>query len=220
MHAVIMNGSPRIRKHSNTDRILARFLQGMTEDGSTFEQYEISDRKQWERARTAFQHNDRILIALPLYVENIPGLLMEFLETLIPRGGDATLSFILQGGFAEGAQLRCGEAYLEMLAGRLGCRYGGTLVKGDNFGIRLTEGKEQERITAPYREMGRVYSREGSFFSEECRKFTGPETFPFFTRLLISVVFRMIARKRFARAARAWGATRPLDDRPYGGRGV
>lgn len=35
------------------------------------------------------------------------------------------LSFILQGGFAEGCQYRCGEQFLEKLPSYLGCSYGG-----------------------------------------------------------------------------------------------
>ncbi|MCR5033395.1 MAG: NAD(P)H-dependent oxidoreductase, partial [Lachnospiraceae bacterium] len=77
MHVLIINGSPRVKKYSNTDKILTAFTRGLTETGSTFEQYEISDRKQWEQIREAYYQNTQILIALPLYVECIPGLLME-----------------------------------------------------------------------------------------------------------------------------------------------
>ena len=35
------------------------------------------------------------------------------------------MAFLLQGGFMEGVQLRCGEAYLKILAGKLGCTYMG-----------------------------------------------------------------------------------------------
>ena len=105
MHVMIINGSPRVKQYSNTDKILAEFTQGMTENGTTFEQYEVSDRSQWDAIRAAYEKNDNILIALPLYVECIPGLLLEFLETLTPKSGDARMSFILQSGFAEGVHM-------------------------------------------------------------------------------------------------------------------
>jgi flavorubredoxin len=104
MHAVIINGSPRIKKLSNTDKILEKFTAGMTENGTTFEQYEVSDKKQWEDIRKAFYENTHILIAIPLYVECIPGLLLEFLETLSPKNDETEIAFILQSGFAEGIQ--------------------------------------------------------------------------------------------------------------------
>ncbi len=249
MHALIINGSPRAKKFSNTDKILLRITAGMAESGATFEQYEISDRAQWPTIRARFYQCDHILIALPLYVECIPGLLIEFLETLDTErkalspglsasendsAGDAAeaesdaqlskpasdakkpvLSYLLQSGFAEGVQLRCGEAYLQMLAENLGCEYGGTLVKGDNFSIRLFEGEQRDKITAPYQEMGRIYGRDGAFTDEACKKFTGPEIFPLPVRLLVGLVFKTFAKKMFQKKAQEWGCTRPLDDRPY-----
>lgn len=232
MHALIINGSPRAKKFSNTDKILLRITAGMAESGATFEQYEISNRAHWPTIRERFYQCDHILIALPLFVECIPGLLMEFLETLdaerkalVPSlsagesesvgGKKPLLSFLLQSGFAEGVQLRCGEAYLHKLAGNLGCEYGGTLVKGDNFSIRLFEGEQRDKITAPYQEMGRIYGRDGAFTDEACKKFTGPEIFPLPVRLLVGLVFKTFAKKMFQKKAQEWGCTRPLDDRPY-----
>ncbi|MBR5426389.1 MAG: hypothetical protein IK106_07680 [Clostridiales bacterium] len=238
MHALIINGSPRVKTYSNTDKILGKITEGMKESGSSYEQFEISDRSQWDSIRERFYCVDHILIALPLYVECIPGLLMEFLETIEPiakaRPADATsaasrsaadgsetvsrpkLSFLLQSGFAEGIQLRCGEAYLEKLAGMLGCEYGGTLVKGDNFSIRLFEDEQREKIVGKYAEMGRIYGRDGAFTDEACEKFTGPEVFPFPIRLLIGLMFKTMAKKSFNDMAKKWGCTKPLTDRPYG----
>ena len=234
MHALIINGSPRVKKYSNTDKILKKITSGMKKSGSTFEQYEISDRNQWDTIRERFYESDHILIALPLFVECIPGLLMEFLETLPVEehmsassasdagiGGSSALkkpvlSFLLQSGFAEGIQLRCGEAYLQKLAPLLGCEYGGTLVKGDNFSIRLVSKQEQEKITAPYEEMGRIYGRDGAFTDEACRSFTGPEVFPLPVRILVGLIFKTVAKRMFKKKAEEWGCTRPLTDRPYG----
>ena len=72
MHALIINGSPRVKKYSNTDKILEKITSGMKASGATFEQYEVSDRAQWEKIRERFFLSDHILIALPLFVENIP----------------------------------------------------------------------------------------------------------------------------------------------------
>ncbi len=215
MHVLIINGSPRIKKYSNTDKILAKFTEGMCESGVTFEQYEISDRKKWDDIRNAFYENKDILIALPLYVECIPGLLMEFLETLTPKNDDTRISFILQSGFAEGIQLRCGEEYLKKLAGYLGCTYMGTLVKGDNFGIRFVGAEQREKITGQYEQMGREYAKDGGFMSEECRKFTGPEVFPAYVRLLVGLMFKTVARRSLNKVSREWGCNKPLDFRPY-----
>ena len=82
MHVVIINGSPRAQKYSNTEKIIAAFAKGLAEKGSTFETHAVSNRKTWDAIRGAYLKNDEILIALPLYVECVPGLLLEFLETL------------------------------------------------------------------------------------------------------------------------------------------
>ncbi len=215
MHVLIINGSPRVKTYSNTDKILEKFVNGMSENGITFEQYEVSDVKQWDIMREAYYNNSKIIIALPLYVECIPGLLMEFMETLKPKNDGTGMAFILQSGFAEGIQLRCGEAYLEILAGKLGCEYLGTLVKGDNFSIRFFEGEQRDRITEPYTEMGREFSKNGDFKSEACKKFTGPEVFPAYIRLLVGLLQKTLAKKMFNKIAADWGCTKAIDYRPY-----
>ncbi len=215
MHVLIINGSPRVKKYSNTDKILEKFTNGLCENGTTFEQYEVSDRSQWDAIKAAYEKNTNILIALPLFVECIPGLLMEFLETLAPKNDGSKMAFLLQSGFAEGIQLRCGEAYLEILAGKLGCEYKGTLVKGDNFSIRFMDGEMRDKITGKYTQMGREFAKNGDFTSDACKKFTGPEIFPAPVRGIVGLVFKSVAKKGFIKIAQTWGCTKPLDDKPY-----
>ncbi len=215
MYAVIINGSPRVKAQSNTDKIIGSFSKGFCEGGNTCDVYAISERNKWDEIRKAYNENENIIIALPLFVECIPGLLIEFIETLEPKDKKTTLSFILQSGFTEGIQLRCGEAYLEILTEKLGCSYGGTLVKGGNFMFRFREGKELERAIAPYGRMGREFAANGNFFSKKCKRFTGPEIYP---KPMLKIVDRVIhkgGRESFDRAAAGWGCTEPLDSRPY-----
>lgn len=216
MHLVIINGSPRVKKYSNTDKIITSFTKGFCEKGNTYELYTISDRSEWEKARNAFERNTDILIAIPLYVENIPGILLEFLETLpVKNKLGAKIYFILQSGFAEGCQLRCGEAFLEKLPGFLGCEYGGTLVKGDNFSIRIMEGDNLAKILTPYEEMGRLFAEKKGFDNEEAKAFTGPEVFPKPIQFLLQFMFKTFAKSSFRKAAKSWGCTKSLKYRPY-----
>ena len=67
MHVVIIHGSPRVKEFSNTDKILAKFTEGLTENGTTFEQYEVSDRKQWDAISTAYNTNKNLIMSIPLY---------------------------------------------------------------------------------------------------------------------------------------------------------
>ena len=215
MHALIINGSPRVKKYSNTNAILEKFTEGLCENGATFEQYEISDKASWDTIREAYCRNTDILIALPLYVECVPGLLMEFLETLTPKSDGSRMAFLLQGGFMEGVQFRCGEACLKIIAGKLGCEYMGTLVKGDNFMIRFFEGEWRDKVTGPYQDMGREFAANGNFNSEACKKFTGHEKFPLPVRIYVGHILKTQASKGFEQIAAMLDCDKPLDYNPY-----
>lgn len=142
MHLVIISGAARPQSKSNTAKVITAFQKGFEANGNTTEVRYLSGRRQWEQAANAFAQNDRILIAFPLYVENIPGILLEFLSGLSPKQIPGTkLAFLIQGGFPEASQSRCCEAFLETLPAQLGCDYAGTLIKGDMFGTSLVDKK-------------------------------------------------------------------------------
>jgi len=178
MHIVIINASPRTEKKSNTATIIRAWLRGYEQGGNTVEVYHLSDRKQWEAAKEAFEKNQHILFALPLYVENIPGVMLEFLEELPPKAEPGTkLSFLLQSGFPEACQRRCGEHYLEKLPGYLNCEFAGILSRGDMFGVNLMGEKAGDKMVQHFEEMGRRFAENGDFLFPEAKAFTGIEYF-------------------------------------------
>lgn len=85
----------------------------------------------------------------------------------------------MQGGFGEGCQLRCGEAFLAKLPEYLGVRYGGCLVKGDNFGIRILDEEKQAQATKPYQAMGELFAEGDGFFREEAKNLPAQNIFRF-----------------------------------------
>ena len=95
---------------------------------------------------------------------------MEFLETLPVKNMNTRMSFILQGGFAEANQLNCGREFLKKLPKHLGISYGGTLIKGDNFGIRVVGKEDVIKLTGPYKEMGKAFVTENGFKDETVKK--------------------------------------------------
>ena len=103
MHLVIISGAARHQGKSNTAKIITAFQTGYEEGGNTTEVWYLSDHSQWAGAAQAFERSDNLLIALPLYVENIPGILLEFLSGLRPKTVPGTrLAFLLQGGLSGG----------------------------------------------------------------------------------------------------------------------
>ena len=215
-HLVIINGSPRTAKFSNTDKIIHSFAKGLEEVGATWELHNISSRTEWDAAREAFLTHPRTLIALPLYVECVPGLLLEFIETLPKeRQTPGELSFLLHGGMDEGNEFRLGEHFLQGLPAQLGCSYGGTMVRGGSFRIRTVEGEERAKMVTPFLKMGRVYAQKGTFNTPEAKRFTGPEQYPWLLRKMVSLLFMKKVNKSFEDFAQSWGCVRPLDDKPY-----
>jgi len=219
-HVVILNGSPRVKKNSNTNKIIDSFSEGLQEAGITHKLYSLSNRTEWDEAREAFMTNEHIIIALPLFVECLPSMLLEFLNTLpMERKQPAKLSFILHSGFDEGHQLRLGEKFLKTLAPQLGCTYGGTLVKGGSFMLRMRDNsyikKMTDKMLATYATMGRSFAHNGNFLTTDAQKFTGDEQNPWLGRSLFNLVIYRIVKRNFDRFAKEWGCTRPLDDKPY-----
>lgn len=215
MHVVIINGSPRTEKYSNTEKIIDAFAEGLSEAGASNERYAISNKSNWEKARTAYTNNAEIIIALPLYVESAPGILLEFLETLPIKDANTRISFILQGGFAEASQLDCGVEFLKKLPSYLGVCYGGTLIKGDNFGIRVVEKDDVIKLTEPYKDMGKAFVTENGFKNDTVKKYAGPDYFSFPTRVMLQIMFKTVAKKKYAEVANEWGCKKPIDYRPW-----
>ena len=216
MHLVIISGAARPRAKSNTAKIIAAFQAGYEEGGNTTEVWYLSDHSQWSGAAQAFARNDNLLIALPLYVENIPGILLEFLSGLKPKTAPGTkLAFLLQGGFPEVSQSRCCEAYLETLPAQLSCEYARTLIKGDLFGLSLTDEKSRAKLLAPFTEMGRYYAKTGYFDKAAVDKFAGPEYMPKSQIRMYNLVFKHISRLFMGGIAKKLGCKGRLDARPY-----
>lgn len=217
MHLVIISGATRAKNKSNTAKIIEAFRKGYEAEGNTTEVWYLSERSQWQMVKEAFQKNKNILFALPLYVENIPGSMLEFLETLEKKNEAGTkIAFLVQGGFPEASQLRCCERYLEMLPAMLGCEYVGTLIKGDMFGLSMIDDKQRNKVLLPFEEMGRKFAKAHSFSKEEVCQFAGPEFFPKSTLRGFQLIGRHIQRIFMSKMAKSLGCKQKLDVRPYG----
>lgn len=215
MNLLIISCTPRIKEKSNTDKILDEFKKGYESNGNTTETLYLSKRNEWETIRNKFYENDNILFALPLYVECIPGIMMEFLETLEPKQNTNTkIGFLLQGGFAEASQLRCCEKYLETLPSLLGCEYNGTLLKGDMFAVSFVDGEIRKQMVAPFYKMGQYYAQNNYFNKEVVNDFAKPE---YFSKKVIFINNMLSPLKKlfFKLFAKKLGCKKSLTYKPY-----
>ncbi len=215
MNLLIISCTPRIKEKSNTDKILDEFKKGYESYGNTTETLYLFKRNEWEIIRKKFYENDNILFALPLYVECIPGIMAEFLETLKPKQNSNTkIGFLLQGGFAEASQLRCCESYLETLPSLLGCEYNGTLLKGGMFAVSFIDGKMRKQMIEPFYNMGKYYAQNNYFNKEVVNDFAKPE---YFSKKVIlqNNILSPLNKLFFRLFAKKLGCKKSLSYKPY-----
>ena len=123
-------------------------------------------------------------------------------------------AFLLQGGFPEASQSRCCEAFLETLPPQLGCEYAGTLIKGDMFGIGLVDEKNQNKMLAPFTQMGRVFASSGRFEKSAVDAFAAPESMSKKQMRAYNLLGKHISRFFMGHIAKKLGCKEKLNARP------
>jgi hypothetical protein len=211
---VIFCCSPKPEKTSNTALIVNAFIKGYEKPA---EIYYLNKRGQWDNYKKIFEENSSVIFAMPLFVECVPGILMEFLESLTAKKdmeNKMKMGFILQSGFEEACQLRTCEKYLEKLPSYLGCEYAGTLIKGGMFALAMSSEKSKEKMLRPFYDMGAAYARENRFDKETVTKFAAPERYSKSVCLLIKLL-SPISKIAWGFMARKLGVNGKLNARPY-----
>ena len=104
---------------------------------------------------------------------------------------------------------------METLPAQLGCEYAGTLIKGDLFGVGLVDEKSQEKMLAPFTQMGRVFARSGRFEKPVVDAFAAPEYMPAKQVRTYHLFGRHISRFFMGHIAKKLGCKEKLDARPF-----
>jgi len=172
-----LNGSPR-GKSANSAILLARIGEGWEAEGGSSEMLHLARHDDFERAVAAFGEADTVVLAMPLYTDAMPGLVKEYIEALEPyvgREGNPRIAFVVQSGFSEALHSRYLERYLVKLAGRLGCEYAGTLVKGGGEAIRLMPVSANRTLFERARALGRSLALDGRFDAGVVSRIAGTE---------------------------------------------
>ena len=191
MKLTVFNGSPR-GKGSNTKVLLEHFLKGfVTTEGNTYELAYLIRVKESDNFIKLFRDAEQVLLAFPLYDDAMPAIVKTFVESLEPlcgRDENPDIGFIVQSGFPESIHSRYVERYLEKLAGRLGCRYKGTIIKGGVERIRMTSDWMNKKLFSSFYELGKTFGETGEFNKQIVLKLGQPERITKFNFLFMKIL--------------------------------
>ncbi len=217
MHWTMLDGSPRGR-HSNTSMILECLGKGLERAGQSVQIRHLALSSDRQGAAQGFASAQRFILGFPLYADSMPGLVMEFIEQLEPyvgRAGNPPVGFVVQSGFPEPGHSRPTEAYLRLLAKRLGSPCLGTLVKGAMEGVREMPPVVTSRLFRRLEEIGYVLGEKGEFDPKQLRALCGPDWFRGWRVPLLHLALRGIVNPHWhLRQIRNWAYFR-REDRPY-----
>lgn len=191
MKLTVFNGSPR-GSASNTQVLMGRFIEGFLETpGNTAEIVCLRDEKDRARLVRMFEDCDAAMLAFPLYTDTTPAVVKEFIESLQPlcsRPGNPALGYCVISGFPEAVHTQGVQRYLEKLAAMLGCRYIGTITKGNAEGVRWGSEKGNAALFEAFRRFGRDLAQSGSFSETALAEVAGPVKFSKAMAAVFSIV--------------------------------
>lgn len=95
------------------------------------------------------------------------------------------------------------------------CCYGGTLIKGDMFGLGLMDEKNRAKVLAGFTEMGRCFAKSHEFDEQTVRDFSGPEYMAEKEIRMFNRFGRPVQRIFMGRMAKKMGCKERLDAKPY-----
>lgn len=162
MKTLIINGSPKA-KNGNTEVFIQQFIKGA---GTSYEVcYVVKEDSQ--QLAEYMQQFDTIIIAMPLYIHAMPGIVMKLIGCMEPaKDTGKSIGFIVQFGFMESAHSKYLEKYLSSLARHLNYSYLGTVVRGGSSGISMMPDKMTKKLFNQMQMLGEYFEKEGSFDKE------------------------------------------------------
>jgi NAD(P)H-dependent FMN reductase len=180
MRLMVFNGSPRT-KRGNTSTLLGDVLVGFAGNAAdTIEVHYLNTHSRRRTAADAFQRCDVAIIAFPLYMHAMPGIVMTWLEMLEPLDPvrQVKIGFLVQGGLPEARQSRAVEAFLKRLPSRLGCVHLGTAVRGGVEAMQFAPPFMFRKMRRAFTQLGRQLACDRRFDDATLAELAGHETMP------------------------------------------
>lgn len=179
MKLAIFNGSPRGRT-SNTKTLLDHFQKGFENAGGEIKIVDyLVQEKHLDKQVLHFRESENILLAFPLYVDSVPGVVKQFIETIGNfDGSDKNIWFFVHSGFPEAIHCEGLVRYLELLSKRWKMNYKGTILKPGTEQIRMRPMKKNSKLFRDFEELGRGVEQTGLFNQEILERFKQPYLYP------------------------------------------
>jgi hypothetical protein len=158
MKRLLLNGSPR-GKNSNSRLLISWFQEGLKLAGQQEAPViDLADTRNVREQVNAFHEADEILLAMPLYADQAPGIVMHFFTWLVKDGSERVVGkkiyFIIQSGFMESMQSQALRDLLNRFCKRVGLINCGVAIKGGVEGIRMMPPRMQKKLRGWINESG------------------------------------------------------------------
>jgi hypothetical protein len=167
MKLTLFNGSPRGKK-SNTKILMDHFTRGFQENHpeNSVEILYLTHARDREKASDSFSNSEVLIIALPLYVDCMPAMVKETIESLEPlcnNENNPALGFVIQSGFPESIHSTFLKQYFIKLCKRLNCQYLGTVIKGGVEGIQIQPPWMKKKLFQSFFQLGKSFIENSQF---------------------------------------------------------
>jgi NAD(P)H-dependent FMN reductase len=179
MKLAIFNGSPR-GLTSNTNTLLQYFQRGFEDSGGEIASVDYLIKEKELKSQVEHFHGAaNILLAFPLYVDSVPGIVKQFIEEIGNFDGSGkNIIFFVHSGFPEAIHSDGLVCYLELLAKRWNMNHVGTILKPGTEQIRMRPKKKNEDLFQDFEQLGRALAQSGSLDQKILARFRKLYLFP------------------------------------------
>ncbi|HPF51407.1 MAG TPA: NAD(P)H-dependent oxidoreductase [Draconibacterium sp.] len=179
MQLAIFNGSPR-GKTSNTRKLLEHFQRGFENAGGEINilDYLIQEKHLDEQVQH-FRETENILLAFPLYVDSVPGVVKQFIEAVGQFDGSGkNIWFFVHSGFPESIHCEGLIRYMELLTKRWNMNNMGTILKPGTEQVRMLPLERNKKLFFDFERLGSTLAKSGSLDQNILDRFKQPYVYP------------------------------------------
>lgn len=175
MKLAIFNGSPRGKK-SNTKLLLEHFQEGFINHNGEIVSYDFLIQEKYLNDQVEnFKNSDYILIAFPLYVDSVPGIVKAFFEAIGNFNGTGKkVLFLIQSGFPEAIQSDGAKKYVELVAKRWNAECLGVVVKPGVEGIQIMPAWMTKKLYKKMQNFGKQLALNKNIDKKDIQKLARP----------------------------------------------